>query len=57
MYLDDIGEVFASHVVAALHEYLPQSALSHWVVLGIELVKPVERVPVLRTNTTRIIVQ
>lgn len=45
--LDDLGEVSSSNIVVCLHEDLPQSWLSHGVVLGVELVKPVEGVPAI----------
>ena len=45
--LDELPEVDATHVVVGLEEHLPQPRLSDGVVFGIELVEPVESVPVL----------
>ena len=44
--LDDPGKVSSTNIVVCLHEHFPQSRLSDRVVLGVELVKPVECVPV-----------
>ena len=47
MYLDDVGEVASLHVVVCLEEHLAKAALTDRVVLGVELVEPVERVAIL----------
>lgn len=46
-HLDDVCKVFSLDVVVGLDEDLSEDGLSYWVVLGVELVKPVERVAVL----------
>ena len=51
-HLDDVGKVFPLDVVVRLDEDLPQDRLSDGVVLGVELVKAVERVSVLRGEKT-----
>lgn len=40
-------KIFPFDVVVRLDEDLSEDGLSYWVVLGVELVKPVERVAVL----------
>ena len=47
-YLNDMSEVFSRYKVVCLDEYFSQSALSYWVVLGVELIKSVERVTILK---------
>lgn len=46
-HLDDVRKVFSFDVVVRLDEDLSEDGLSYWVVLGVELVKAVERVAVL----------
>lgn len=46
-HLDYVRKVFPFDVVVRLDEDLSEDGLSYWVVLGVELVKPVERVAVL----------
>jgi len=43
-----LSVVFAVYKVICFDEDLSESALSYWIVLSIELVKPVERVAVLK---------
>ena len=45
--LDDVSEVGAIDEVVGLQEDLPQSTLTDWVVFSVELVKTMERIPVL----------
>ena len=47
VYLDELSKVFAFNVVVRLQENIPKHTLSKWIVLLIELVKPVKRVLVL----------
>ena len=46
-HLDDHGEVLSAHVVVSFDEDLAQSTLADRIVLGVELVEAVKRVPVL----------
>ena len=45
--LDELPEVDTAHVVVGLEEHLSQPRLSDGVVFGIELIEPVESVPIL----------
>ena len=47
MHLQNFSKVSALHVVVCLDENLPQSTLPDRIVLGVELVKPVEGVAIL----------
>ena len=46
-YLDEFSKEPSIDVVVSLEEHLPEPGLSNGVVLGIELVEPVERVAIL----------
>ena len=52
-HLHDLSEVFSLNVVVCLDEDLSQPTLADRVVLGIELVKPVECVAVLHSGRER----
>lgn len=49
-------KVFSFNVVVSLDEDLSENRLSDRVVFGVELVKPMERVTVLKSKDTRQIV-
>lgn len=51
-HLDDVGKVFPLDMVVSLDEDLPQDGLTDGVVLGVELIKAVECVPVLKGMRT-----
>jgi hypothetical protein len=46
-YLDELSEEPSADVVVCLEEDLSEARLADRVVLGVELVEPVERVPIL----------
>ena len=50
LYLNDVGKVLPLNVVVGLNEDFTQDGLSDGVVFGVELVKAVEGVTVLRTQ-------
>lgn len=52
-YLDELAKEPAADVVVRLEEDLPESGLPDGVVLGVELVKPVKRVPILARKMAR----
>ena len=51
-YPYELCEVFSPEVVVCFDEDLPESTLPDRVVLGVEFVEPVERIPVLKIQTS-----
>lgn len=50
---DHLSKILSSHVIVCLDEDLSELALPNRIVLGVELVKPVERVAVLRSTVNQ----
>jgi len=49
-YLDYFSKVQSPHVVVSLDEYLTQATLPDWVVLGVELIKTMKCVTILKPD-------